>query len=98
VNFHSWGTDLGCEDTQLQTILDFTVRFEKKVPLNGREPLLAQRDEPLSRPLVVFTREDPEPLPYDDEPTGATASSPDAPLPPCTGHATPDDRSVWRDR
>jgi glycine cleavage system T protein len=66
--YRSWGHDLGCEDTPLESGLEFAVRWEKKVAFLGRDALLAQRDQPLRRRLVVFTLEDPEPLVYHDEP------------------------------
>jgi 4-methylaminobutanoate oxidase (formaldehyde-forming) len=66
--YRSWGHDLGIEDTPLEAGLDFCVRFDKKVPFIGKDALLAQRDKPLRRRLVVFTLEDPEPLVYHDEP------------------------------
>jgi glycine cleavage system aminomethyltransferase T len=66
--YRSWGHDLGGEDTPLEAGLAFCVRFDKRVPFLGRDALLAQREEPLRRRLVVFTLEDPEPLLYHDEP------------------------------
>jgi 4-methylaminobutanoate oxidase (formaldehyde-forming) len=66
--YRSWGHDLGIEDTPLEAGLDFCVRFDKTTPFIGRDALLAQRERPLRRRLVVFTLEDPEPLLYHDEP------------------------------
>jgi len=66
--YRSWGHDLGSEDTPLEAGLGFAVRFDKRVPFTGRDVLLAQREKPLARRLVVFTLEDPEPLLYHDEP------------------------------
>jgi len=66
--YRSWGHDLGIEDTPLEAGLDFCVRFDKKAPFIGRDALLAQRDRPLRRRLVVFLLDDPEPLLYHDEP------------------------------
>jgi len=66
--YRSWGHDLGSEDTPLQAGLAFAVRFDKRVPFLGRDALLAQREKPLTRRLVVFTLESPEPLVYHDEP------------------------------
>jgi glycine cleavage system T protein len=66
--YRSWGHDLGGEDTPLEAGLGFCVRLDKRVPFLGRDALLAQREKPLRRRLVVFTLEDPEPLLYHDEP------------------------------
>jgi 4-methylaminobutanoate oxidase (formaldehyde-forming) len=66
--YRSWGHDLGSEDTPLEAGLGFAVRLDKKVQFLGRDALLAQREKPLGRRLVVFTLEDEEPLLYHDEP------------------------------
>ena len=66
--YRSWGHDLGCEDTPLEAGLGGAVRLDKPTPFIGREALLAQREQPLRRRLVVFTLDDPEPLLYHDEP------------------------------
>jgi glycine cleavage system aminomethyltransferase T/glycine/D-amino acid oxidase-like deaminating enzyme len=65
--YRSWGHDLGSEDTPFEAGLGFAVRLDKPAFI-GREALLARRDEPLRRRLVVFTLEDAEPLLYHDEP------------------------------
>ncbi len=66
--YRSWGHDIGSEDTPLQAGLGFAVRLDKAAPFIGREALLALRDRPLARRLLVFTLEDPQPLLYHDEP------------------------------
>ena len=66
--YRSWGHDLGCEDTPLEAGLGVAVRLDKPTPFIGRDALLAQREQPLRRRLVVFTLDDPEPLLYHDEP------------------------------
>jgi 4-methylaminobutanoate oxidase (formaldehyde-forming) len=66
--YRSWGHDLGCEDTPLQAGLAFAVGWDKKAPFIGRDALLARRDEPLRRRLVIFALEHPEALLYHDEP------------------------------
>jgi heterotetrameric sarcosine oxidase gamma subunit len=63
----SWGHDLGSEDTPLEAGLGHAVALDKKAFI-GREAVLAQRERPLRRRLVVFTLEDPEPLLFGDEP------------------------------
>jgi heterotetrameric sarcosine oxidase gamma subunit len=66
--YRHWGHDIGPEDTPLQAGLGFAVRLDKAAPFIGRDALLAQRERPLSRRLVVFLLDDPEPLLYHDEP------------------------------
>jgi 4-methylaminobutanoate oxidase (formaldehyde-forming) len=66
--YRSWGHDLGSEDTPLEAGLAFAVRLDKKAPFLGRDALLAQREKPLGRRLVVFTLDDSHPLLYHDEP------------------------------
>jgi 4-methylaminobutanoate oxidase (formaldehyde-forming) len=66
--YRSWGHDLGGEDTPLEAGLGFAVRLDKRVPFLGRDALLAEREKPLRRRLVIFTLEDAEPLLYHDEP------------------------------
>jgi 4-methylaminobutanoate oxidase (formaldehyde-forming) len=66
--YRSWGHDLGSEDTPLEAGLGFAVRLDKRVACVGREALVAQREKPLRRRLVVFVLDDPEPLLYHDEP------------------------------
>jgi 4-methylaminobutanoate oxidase (formaldehyde-forming) len=65
--YRSWGHDIGSEDTPLEAGLGFAVAF-KKDGFVGREALLRQRDRPLTRRLVMFTLDDPEPLLLGDEP------------------------------
>jgi 4-methylaminobutanoate oxidase (formaldehyde-forming) len=67
--YRSWGHDLGCEDTPLEAGLGFAVRLDKRpAAFTGREALLAQREKPLARRLLVFVLDEPEPLLYHDEP------------------------------
>jgi 4-methylaminobutanoate oxidase (formaldehyde-forming) len=66
--YRSWGHDLGCEDSPLEAGLAFAVRFDKHAAFVGRDALLAQREKPPARRLVVFVLDDPEPLLYHDEP------------------------------
>jgi 4-methylaminobutanoate oxidase (formaldehyde-forming) len=65
--YRSWGHDISGEDTPLQAGLGFAVAF-KKDGFVGREALLRQREQPLTRRLVMFTVHDPEPLLLGDEP------------------------------
>jgi 4-methylaminobutanoate oxidase (formaldehyde-forming) len=66
--YRSWGHDLGGEDTPWEAGLGFAVRPDKPGGFVGREALLAQRERPLTRRLVVFLLDDPEPLLYHAEP------------------------------
>jgi 4-methylaminobutanoate oxidase (formaldehyde-forming) len=66
--YRSWGHDLGCEDSPLEAGLGFAVRFDKRAGFSGRDALLAQREKPFARRLLVFVLDDPEPLLYHDEP------------------------------
>jgi 4-methylaminobutanoate oxidase (formaldehyde-forming) len=66
--YRSWGHDLGSEDTPFQAGLGFAVRLDKPGGFIGRDALLAARDRPLTRRLVVLSLADPEPLLYHDEP------------------------------
>jgi glycine cleavage system aminomethyltransferase T len=65
--YRSWGHDIGGDDTPLDAGLGFAVAF-KKDGFVGREALLRQRDRPLTRRLLAFTLDDPEPLLLGDEP------------------------------
>jgi 4-methylaminobutanoate oxidase (formaldehyde-forming) len=66
--YRSWGHDLGCEDTPLEAGLGFAVRLDKRAAFVGRDALLAQREKPPARRLLVFVLDDPEPFLYHDEP------------------------------
>ncbi|HXH83282.1 MAG TPA: FAD-dependent oxidoreductase [Candidatus Tectomicrobia bacterium] len=66
--YRSWGHDVGPEDTPLEAGLGFAVRLDKRTDFIGREALLARRERPVTRRLVVLTLENPEPLVYHDEP------------------------------
>jgi glycine cleavage system T protein len=66
--YRSWGHDIGDEDTPLEAGLMFAVRLDKNVDFIGREALLRQRDAKVTKRLVQFALEDPEPLLYHNEP------------------------------
>jgi 4-methylaminobutanoate oxidase (formaldehyde-forming) len=66
--YRSWGHDIGSDDTPFQAGLGFAVALEKSVAFIGRDALLGTRDRALTRRLVVFVLDDPEPLLYHDEP------------------------------
>ena len=66
--YRSWGHDLGGEGTPFEAGLGFAVRLDKRGGFIGRDALAAQRERPLTRRLVAFLLDDPEPLLYHAEP------------------------------
>ena len=56
------------EDSPLEAGLDFVIKFDKPGGFVGREALLDQRDEGVSRRLLQFQLGDPAPLIYHNEP------------------------------
>jgi 4-methylaminobutanoate oxidase (formaldehyde-forming) len=66
--YRHWGHDITDEDTPLEAGLGFTVAFDKAGGFIGREALVRQREAPLTKRLVQFLLEDPEPLLYHNEP------------------------------
>jgi sarcosine dehydrogenase len=66
--YRAWGRELTTDDTPLEAGLGFAVRLDKAAPFIGREALSAQRGKPLAKRLVNFILDDPEALPWGDEP------------------------------
>jgi len=66
--YRHWGDDIADEDTPLEAGLGFAVKFDKPGGFIGRDALLAQKEEGLTRRLVQFRLTDPEPLLYHNEP------------------------------
>jgi 4-methylaminobutanoate oxidase (formaldehyde-forming) len=66
--YRHWGHDITDEDTPLEAGLGFACRFDKNAPFIGRDALLRQKEAGLTRRLVQFALEDPEPLLYHNEP------------------------------
>jgi glycine cleavage system T protein len=67
--YRHWGHDITDEDTPLEAGLGFAVAFDKNADFVGREALLRQRGQKkLSKRLLQFALEDPEPLLYHNEP------------------------------
>ncbi|MDH3989169.1 MAG: FAD-dependent oxidoreductase [Gammaproteobacteria bacterium] len=66
--YRHWSHDITDEDSPLEAGLGFVVRFDKKGGFIGRDALLAQREQGLSRRLLQFRLEDPQPLVYHNEP------------------------------
>ena len=66
--YRHWSHDITDEDTPLEAGLGFTVKFDKKGGFIGREALLQQKTEGLTRRLLQFKLQDPEKLIYHNEP------------------------------
>ena len=66
--YRHWGHDITDETTPLESGLVFAVKWEKPGGFVGREALEERRNAPLSRRLVQFLLEDPEPMLYHEEP------------------------------
>lgn len=66
--YRHWSHDITPEDTPLQAGLGFCVAWDKRGGFAGREALLRQREAGVTRRLVQFVLQDPEPLLYHDEP------------------------------
>jgi len=67
--YRHWGHDITDEDTPLEAGLGFAVAFDKNSGFIGREALLRQREQKkLTKRLLQFALEDPEPLLYHNEP------------------------------
>lgn len=65
--YRHWGHDIGDEDTPIEAGLMFAVKLDTG-DFIGREALIARRDKPVTRRLLQFLLQDPEPLVYHDEP------------------------------
>jgi len=66
--FRHWGHDITDEDTPIEAGLGFACAFDKNIPFIGRDALLRQKQEGVSRRIAQFILEDPEPLVYHNEP------------------------------
>ena len=67
--YRHWGHDIGEEDTPIEAGLGFVVAYDKKIPFIGRDALLKQKTQgKLTKRLLQFALEDPEPLLYHNEP------------------------------
>jgi len=65
--YRHWGSDITPDDTPFEAGLGFGVKFDTG-DFIGRDALLQQKESGLTRKLVIFTLEDPNPLLYHDEP------------------------------
>ena len=69
--YRHWGHDITDEDTPLEAGLSFTCAWDKPGGFVGREALLAQKAEGLSKRLALFALEDSQAMLYHDEPIWA---------------------------
>ena len=66
--YREFGHDLGCDDTPIEAGLTFACDFEKPSGFIGKEALLAQKQTGVTKRLVQFLLQDPEPLMIHAEP------------------------------
>ena len=66
--YRSWGHDISGGDTPLEAGLGFAVAWDKPGGFVGREALLNQREQGVTRRLVQFVLQDPDVFAYHDEP------------------------------
>ena len=66
--YRAWGHDIVDQDTPLEAGLGFAVAFDKDADFIGKDALLRQREQGLTKRMVVVTLDDPEPLLLGDEP------------------------------
>ena len=66
--YRHWGHDITGEDTAIEAGLGFACRFDKNVPFIGRDALLRQKENGVTKRLAQFALDDPEPLLYHNEP------------------------------
>ena len=65
--YRHWGTDITPDDTPYEAGLGFAVKLAKG-DFIGREALIRQKETGLTRKLIMFTLDDPEPILHHDEP------------------------------
>jgi 4-methylaminobutanoate oxidase (formaldehyde-forming) len=77
--YRAWGAELSPDDTPLEAGLSFAIDWNKE--FIGRDALLKQKQSGVTRQLVLFVLEDPEPVLWgseliyrDGKPVGYTAS------------------------
>ena len=66
--YRHWSHDITDEDSPLEAGLGFVIKFDKPGGFTGREALLAQQEQGVSRHLVQLKLNDPAPLIYHNEP------------------------------
>lgn len=65
--YRHWESDITPDDTPYEAGMGFSVRLDKP-DFVGRKALLAGKERPLTRRMVLFTLEDPDPMLYRNEP------------------------------
>ena len=58
--YRVWASDIGPDYTPLEAGLSFAVSFKKNLDFFGKPALLAQREAPLTKRLMMFTADDPD--------------------------------------
>jgi 4-methylaminobutanoate oxidase (formaldehyde-forming) len=66
--YRAWGADISPDDTPLEAGLEFALAWHKPIPFLGRGALLKQKASGLTRRLVAFVLQDPEPMLWGGEP------------------------------
>ncbi len=66
--YREFGHDLGADETPIEAGLTFACDFNKPDGFIGKEALLAQKEAGVTKRLVQFLLQDPEPLMYHNEP------------------------------
>ncbi len=66
--YRHWGHDISDEDTPLEAGLGFAVAWDKPGGFIGKDALLAQRGQLLTKRLIQLKLDDPDTLLYHDEP------------------------------
>lgn len=66
--YRAWGADISPDDTPLEADLAFAITWDKDIPFIGRQSLLKQKANGLTRRLVTFVLQDPEPVLWGSEP------------------------------
>ena len=72
--YRHWGHDITDEDTPLEAGLGFAVKFDKAGGFMGRDSLLQQQEKGVTRQLLQFKLDDPQPLLYHNEPIWSNGS------------------------
>ena len=66
--YRHWGHDIADGDSPLEAGLGFACKLDSDIDFIGRQALLDQRQAGISKRLVQFQLEDPEPLLFHNEP------------------------------
>jgi 4-methylaminobutanoate oxidase (formaldehyde-forming) len=64
--YRAWGADISPDDTALEAGLGFAINWKKD--FLGKDALLKQKQSGLTRKLVTFVLQDPEPVLWGSEP------------------------------